>query len=277
MASLFKRLRARLGDKAEDDQPPQPPKVEVKEARVTVRDLLRNKTVENIMVPMRDVTVLDLASTPEELTATVSETAHTRLPVIEEGAIKGLAHGKDILKKLISSKRSEVSAELVRETIRKTETVPENMALADLLEEFRAVRKHMAFVVDEFGNNAGIVTLEDILEELVGEIHDEHDPDEPVMFVEQGSGSYRVQAAMTIDDFNAEFKVKIDSETTETIGGHVVDVFGRIPDEGEEIDLEDTLHCRVVEVEGPRLVVLLITRKEPEAEGADQQEDQRGA
>ena len=221
---------------------------------------LEQQTANDIMVPMHKTEVLDVSHSAVKLTRIIANTAHTRLPLIEDGAVKGIAHGKDLLKALLREKKSEITSELVLKHSRTAEFIPQNRRLDALLEEFRKMRQHMAIVVDEFGNTKGIVTLEDILEELVGEIQDEHDSNIPVYIETKEDGSWRVQAATPIVDFNEQLGTSLTTESSQTIGGYTCDRFGHIPKEGEQTQLDEDLHCTVVKVDGPRVITLHITR-----------------
>src|SRR6266568_1338487 len=188
--------------------------------------------VRDIMVPRAQMDMIDVSETPDKFIPHVIATAHSRFPVIDK----------------------------VRDMLRPAVFVPESKRLNVLLREFRANRNHMAIVVDEYGGVAGLVTIEDVLEQIVGDIEDEYDFDdsEDNIVREQG-GHYRVKAQTEIDDFNRVFGTKFSDTDFDTVGGLVVNRFGRLPKRGEAITI-DGLRVQVLRADSRRLHVLQVHR-----------------
>ena len=161
---------------------------------------------------------------------------------------------KDVLKALHQGKHDMPLADIVREA----HFVPESKKVADLLREMQREKFHMALVTDEYGSVTGLVSLEDLLEELVGEITDEYDREEPE-FEQLGDGAYRVSGKTSIDDVNELLGLDLPDEEWDTVGGLVLDLLGHIPDEGEEVAI-DGLTFTAEEVQGRRIEKVLITR-----------------
>lgn len=194
--------------------------------------------VRDIMIPRSGMVVIERGKTPEEFIATVIESGHSRFPVIGEHRddVEGILLAKDLLG-YFAHGRGERSFDL-RDIMRPAAFVPESKRLNVLLREFRTSRNHMAVVVDEWGGVAGLVTIEDVLEQIVGKIDDEHDVEEEEGFVKQVKpGEFIVKALMPIEDFNRHFGEELDEEEFDTIGGIVVKAFGYLPERGEELAL----------------------------------------
>jgi CBS domain containing-hemolysin-like protein len=209
-----------------------------------------DKEAKDIMVPRPEVVALSADLPPEECLRAVLESPYTRYPVYRETPehILGVLHLRDLLNALNERGMSEVQVE---EILRPAYIVPETKDIAALLTEFRRTNQHMAIVVDEYGDMEGIVTLEDVLEEIVGEIEDEFDlPDESVERLDEHR--IRIDGTFPIDDFNEQFETKLPIEDYHTIGGYVFGVLGRAPEQGDEIE-ENGLRFAVLEVEGTRI------------------------
>jgi putative hemolysin len=209
-----------------------------------------DKEVDDVMVPRPDVVALSVALTPDEAMAAMLEAPYTRYPVYRETLddIVGIVHVRDLVASLYNGSKGTVAlADLVRSAY----VVPETKDLGALLAEFRRTNQHMAIVVDEYGATAGIVTLEDLLEEIVGDIEDEFDlPDESVERV--NDSTIRVDGTFTIDDFNEEFGTGVDSEDFHTVAGFVFGHLGRAAEVGDEV-VEHRLRFRVLETSGSRI------------------------
>jgi putative hemolysin len=209
-----------------------------------------DKEAKDIMVSRPEVVALSADLPPEECLRAVLESPYTRYPVYRETPehILGVLHLRDLLNALNERGMSEVQVE---EILRPAYIVPETKDIAALLTEFRRTNQHMAIVVDEYGDMEGIVTLEDVLEEIVGEIEDEFDlPDESVERLDEHR--IRIDGTFPIDDFNEQFETKLPIEDYHTIGGYVFGVLGRAPEQGDEIE-ENGLRFAVLEVEGTRI------------------------
>jgi putative hemolysin len=209
-----------------------------------------DKEVSAVMVPRPEVVALSVDLPPEEALAAVIESPYTRYPVYRGSLdeVVGILHVRDLFSALVDRGIAGVQVEAL---LRPAHIVPENKDLAALLTEFRRTNQHMAIVVDEYGELEGIVTLEDLLEEIVGEIEDEFDlPDESVERLEDGR--IRVHGTFPIDDFNEQFGRSLPIEDFHTIGGFVFGMLGRAPEPGDEAEY-DGCRFKVLEVEGSRI------------------------
>jgi magnesium and cobalt transporter len=191
--------------------------------------------VRDVMIPRSQMDMIDVAESPEKFIPFAIETAHSRFPVFEDNRdnVIGILLAKDLLRFYAEEEFN------VREMLRPAVFVPEAKRLNVLLKEFRANRNHIAIVVDEYGGVSGLVTIEDVIEQIVGDIEDEYDFDETEdnILVDR-SGRYRVKAVTEIADFNAHFGTSFSDEDYDTVGGLVVGRFGRLPKRGESIVIE---------------------------------------
>ena len=203
--------------------------------------------VSDIMVPRVQMAVIEQGQSYEEILKTVTESTHSRFPVIAEKKDKddviGLIHAKDLLGLLTLStekERNKRFKELFKEeNLRLAIFVPESQQLDTLLKTFRKSRKHLAVVVDEYGGISGLVTIEDILEEIVGEIEDEFDITEKSFIKQINKTKYQINALTLIDDFNQKFKSNFDSTHVDTMGGLITQKFGSVPAEGQSLTIGD--------------------------------------
>lgn len=217
--------------------------------------------VRDIMIPRSQMDVVDIDESAEKILPFVIETAHSRFPVIAESKdnIIGILLAKDLLRYFAGMELN------LRNMLRPAVFIPEAKRLNVLLKEFRGNRNHIAIVVDEYGGVAGMVTIEDVLEQIVGEIEDEYDFDEADdSIICDRSGRYRVKALTQIEDFNEVMDMAIDDEGYDTIGGFVINLFGRLPKRGEQITFEN-LKFTVQRADSRRLHTLLV-EKLPRAE-----------
>ncbi len=215
-----------------------------------------DKEVSDVMVPRPEVVALSVDLPPEECLAAVIDSPYTRYPVYRgtPDDIVGILHVRDLFSAMNEKGLEQVRVE---ELVRPTHMVPETKDLAALLAEFRRTSQHMAIVIDEYGAMEGIVTLEDLLEEIVGDIEDEFDlPDESIERVDENT--IRIDGTFPIDDFNEEFKTDLPIEDYHTIAGFVFGLLGRAPEAGDEIS-HDGLVFQVVETEGSRIDRLAVT------------------
>src|SRR3990167_7470974 len=216
--------------------------------------------VGEIMIPRAQMDVIDINDAPEVFIPYVIETAHSRFPVIDKDKddVIGILLAKDLL-------RYNAGQEFnVREMLRPAVFIPESKRLNVLLKEFRSNRNHIAIVVDEYGGVAGIVTIEDVLEQIVGEIEDEYDYDEQEdNIIRVPDGRFRVKAQAEIADFNAAMGTEFSDEDYDTVGGLVVSKFGHMPKRGEHVAF-DGLKFSVLRADSRRLYSLLVERQEKE-------------
>ncbi|MBM3678009.1 MAG: HlyC/CorC family transporter [Actinobacteria bacterium] len=208
------------------------------------------KEAADVMVPRPEMTAISIEMAPEEALRAVLDSPYTRYPVYRESVddICGILHVRDLVSALHDSAIADVE---LSELLRPAYVVPETKDLGALLAEFRKTSQHMAIVVDEYGSTMGIVTLEDLVEEIVGDIEDEFDlPDESVERVDETT--IRIDGTFTIDDFNEEFKQSVEHEDYHTIGGFIFDRLGRAAEPGDEVR-ENGLRLTVLEIEGSRI------------------------
>jgi magnesium and cobalt transporter len=211
--------------------------------------------VRDIMIPRSQMDVIDITDPPETFIPFVIETAHSRFPVIEDNKndVIGILLAKDLLR-YYAGENFEV-----RDMLRPVVFIPESKRLNILLKDFRSNRNHIAIVVDEYGGVAGMVTIEDVLEQIVGDIEDEYDYDEDEdNIIQQAEGEYRVKALTEIADFNEVLGTDFNDDEFSTIGGLVVNQFGHLPKRGEEITFNN-LHIKILRADSRRLHSMLIT------------------
>ncbi len=194
--------------------------------------------VRDIMIPRSQMTVVSRDSAPEELLPLMIESGHSRFPVVGDSRdeVAGVLLAKDLLRYFSERQRNGF---LMREVLRPAVFVPESKRLNVLLKEFRASRNHLAIVVDEYGGVAGMVTIEDVIEQIVGEIEDEHDIDEDTYIHKYSDTSYSVKALTPIEEFNEYFHTALSDGEFDTIGGLVTHELGHLPKRGEVIPLGD--------------------------------------
>jgi len=230
-----------------------------------------DKEASSVMVPRPEVVALSVALPPEQCLEAVMDSPYTRYPVYRETLdnVVGILHVRDLFSALRERGMHEVKVE---ELVRPAHIVPETKDLAALLAEFRRANQHMAIVVDEYGEMEGIVTLEDLLEEIVGEIEDEFDlPDESVEQVDDDT--IRVDGTFPIDDFNERFRAGLPDEDYHTLAGFVFGLLGRQPEVGDDIS-HDGMRFDVLEVEGSRINKIAVTF-EQRREQKDRDETER--
>ncbi|MBP6366405.1 MAG: CBS domain-containing protein [Nitrosomonas sp.] len=211
----------------------------------------------DIMVPRSQMDVVDISEKPEKFIPFVIEAAHSRFPVTEgsEDDIIGILLAKDLLRYYADEDEFNI-----RDMLRPAVFIPESKRLNVLLKDFRSNRNHMAIVVNEYGGVAGLVTIEDVLEQIVGEIEDEYDFDEEEdNIVTESDGLYRVKAITEIDNFNEVLDANFSSDDFDTIGGLVLNKFGRLPERGESVII-DHFKFTVQRADSRRLHMLKVER-----------------
>lgn len=216
-----------------------------------------NLRVRDIMVPRAQMITLDINDTLEASLPTIIESGHSRFPVINEDIdhIEGMLLAKDLLAYGFNQKEDVCTiAQIIRPSI----IVPESKKVEPLLKDFRSQRYHMAIVVDEYGGVSGLVTIEDILELIVGEIEDETD-EEIVEDIKYLAGkTYQVQALTELSDFNEYFECGFDEEDADTIGGIVLHQFGHMPKKGEVVTFND-FEFKITSADSRRIQTLQVT------------------
>jgi CBS domain containing-hemolysin-like protein len=219
---------------------------------------LEDTVVREVMVPRPDMFCLDVSTPPGEILNLLREHLHSRVPVFEEtiDQIVGVLYTKDLLPHLFGwPKDFDLRAHLHPPYF-----VPESKRADALLREFQAKKLHLAIVVDEYGGTAGLVTLEDVLEELVGEIRDEFDEEERLIH-RIDARTFRVSGRLAIDELNAATGLQVPKESFDTVGGWVLDLFGRVPHKGEKTDTGRAT-VSVEKVERTRVTEVLVTLRD---------------
>lgn len=199
--------------------------------------LVTNMQVRDIMIPRAQMIVIDSDESVQEALPKIIDAGHSRFPVIGDGIddVIGILLAKDLLPLVESDSAPPALRQLMRPVI----AVPESKRLNVLLREFRQNRNHMAIVIDEYGGIAGLITIEDVLEEIVGEIEDETDVAEKKPIRPMSDGTFFVEALTAIDDFNAFFNTEFSDDEFDTIGGVVVNAFGQLPSRNQSIQLNN--------------------------------------
>ena len=215
--------------------------------------------VRDVMIPRSQMDVIEIDQEPKQFVPFVIETAHSRFPVVDEGKdnVLGILLAKDLLRYYAGEEFN------VRDMLRPAVFIPESKRLNVLLREFRANRNHIAIVVDEYGGVSGLVTIEDVLEQIVGDIEDEYDFDETEdNIVPDRLGKFRVKAVTELADFNTALGTHLASDDFDTVGGLILNRFGRMPKRGERISFEG-LAFQVLRADSRRLHSVLVERLTP--------------
>lgn len=244
---LFELLREANRNKLLDNDA-----LAIVEGAIQIADL----QVRDIMIPRSQMISIKVCQSPEEFLPAIIDAAHSRYPVIGEtnDEVLGILLAKDLLP-LILKKDAEFD---LRNLLRPCNFVPESKRLNVLLKEFRANHNHMAVVIDEYGGVAGLVTIEDVLEQIVGDIEDEHDVEEDTYIRTLPTGDYIVKALTPVDDFNEFFRSSFSEDDFDTIAGVVMSAFGHLPKRNETIEI-DRIRFRVLNSDSRRLHLLRIT------------------
>jgi CBS domain containing-hemolysin-like protein len=268
---VLRRVMSRVSDEAEEDL------VAAEEFKAVAQDdgqtpLLQDEkreilhsifefggtTTREIMVPRIDMIMADADTPRRHVLRLIAEHGHSRIPVYEGSVdrILGAVH----VKELVRDGRVGGDETPIREFVRPVMFVPETKKIDELLHEFQEKRTHLAIVVDEYGGTSGMVTLEDVLEEIVGEIEDEYDKSEP-LFEPLADGSYRVAGKIDIDDLNEEMNVQLPTENSDTLGGFLFELVGKVPSQGETVEYQG-LRFVIDRVHRQRIVRVRIQRAE---------------
>jgi magnesium and cobalt transporter len=212
--------------------------------------------VRDIMVPRSQMVVVNRDDAPEEILPTVIESGHSRFPVIGEDRdqIVGILLAKDMLRYFVDGGKENFD---IKECLRPAAFIPESKRLNVLLKEFRASHHHMAIVVDEYGGVSGLVTIEDVLEQIVGDIGDEYDVDDDLDIRKEGERQFTVRGQTRIDEFNQYFGTEFGDEEFDTIGGLIINFLSRLPRRGESFELGG-LEFKVLRADRRRLDTLRV-------------------
>ena len=218
--------------------------------------------VREVMVPRSQMVVIDIDDAFDDTMKLIVESGHSRFPVIGEDRdeVLGILLAKDLLRYYGSDEAKDLT---IKKLLRPATVIPESKRLNALLKEFRASHNHMAIVVDEYGGVAGLLTIEDVLEEIVGEIDDEHDQEEAEFIRPDGDRNgkpcFAVRALTRVEDFNEYFECQLDDEEYDTIGGLVLHELGRLPGRGEEVDFGGFVFA-VIKADERRIDALQVQR-----------------
>lgn len=223
---------------------------------------LRETVVREIMVPRTDVACIDCTDTIQDVLSKIIGCGHSRLPVYEDTVdnIIGLLYAKDLLK----CWGVDTPSFDLKKILRAPYYIPETKNLEELLQEFKRKRVHMAVVIDEYGGTSGIVTIEDLLEQIVGDIQDEYDTEEEWL-LSQPDGTIVVDARLSIEELEQYFGIEVEREMFDTVGGLIFHLTGKIPRIGEEIETKD-IHLTVLDADERKIRRVKIARKGGAAE-----------
>ena len=223
------------------------------EGAIQVADL----QVRDIMVPRSQMVSIKACQSPREFLPAILDAAHSRYPVIGESQdeVLGILLAKDLLPLVLQAPDQPFN---LRELLRPATFVPESKRLNVLLREFRANRHHMAIVIDEYGSVAGLVTIEDVLEQIVGDIEDEHDVEQDGYFKDLPSGDFIVKALTPVEQFNEYFHSQFSTEDFDTLGGLVMNSFGHLPKRNETTEIGE-FRIRVLNADSRRIHLLRVT------------------
>jgi magnesium and cobalt transporter len=224
--------------------------------------------VRDIMVPRSQMVTLAIEMPFSDLMREVVESSHSRYPLVnDDEEVVGLLFAKDLLNIWLREKNLPEDFEL-NSVLRPCSLVPDSERLNVLMRDFRTQKQHMAVVVDEFGMPSGLVTMEDVLEQIVGDIEDEYDTEDDLYILDYGNGRITVKALTPIEEFNAFFKSELVSETADTMGGLIIEHLGHLPEKGEEVTFEG-FHFKVLNADGRRVHLFRVERLTPEQGEAD--------
>jgi CBS domain containing-hemolysin-like protein len=215
-------------------------------------------TAKEVMVPRIDMIMVEASAPRREVLKQIAEHGHSRIPVFDESVDKilGVVH----VKQLVMDGTVVGDETPAREFVRPVMFVPESKKIDELLQQFQSEKSHLAIVVDEYGGTSGMVTLEDVLEEIVGEIEDEYDTEETLL-EPLADGSYRVAAKIDLDDLNEEMNLQLPTERSDTLGGFIYELVGKVPSQGEAVDYGN-LKFVIDRVHRQRIIRVRIKKKE---------------
>lgn len=217
--------------------------------------------VRDVMIPRSQMVVVEADQTPKEFLPIIISSAHSRFPVIGEtpDEVQGILLAKDLLPLILEGNLEQFD---LKSKLRNVTFIPESKRLNVLLKEFRVTRNHMAVVMDEYGGVSGLITIEDVLEQIVGEIEDEHDSEEDDGNIKPfDDNAFIVKALTPIDDFNDYFSITFPDEEFDTIGGIVTQQFGHLPKKDESVQI-DGFHFKILSADTRRIRLLQVSREE---------------
>jgi len=267
---LVRRLMERIAGQSEDDlvaaaefkavaaDDEETPRLE-DEKRELMHSIFEfgGTTAKEVMVPRIDMVMAEAGTSRKDVLRLISEHGHSRIPVYDGSVdrILGAVH----VKELVKNGHADGNGSAIRDFVQPVMFVPETKKIDELMREFQEKKTHLAIVVDEYGGTSGMVTLEDVLEEIVGEIEDEYDHEE-TLFETLEDGSYRVAAKIDIDDLNEEADLQLPTENSDTLGGFIYELIGKVPSQGDEVDYKGYTFT-IDRVHRQRIVRVRIRRK----------------
>ena len=227
---------------------------------------LNDKCIEDIMIPRADIDSVSSSIKINQLITFINKTKHSRIPVYEENLDKviGMVHIRDLFEKINKTTKVKRDIKMSRSIIRKILFSSPSMRILDLLLKMRSEQIHMSIVVDEFGGTNGLVTIEDLVEEIVGEIKDEHDLEERDIIKKISKKTYEVSARLTVDEFEKKLGVSFESDDKEdidTVGGLVFNLIGKIPSRGQVISHKSGLEFTILDADTRKIKRLLVNVK----------------
>ena len=227
---------------------------------------LNDKCIEDVMIPRADIDSVSSSIKINQLITFINKTKHSRIPVYEENLDKviGMVHIRDLFEKINKSTKVKRDIKISRSIIRKILFSSPSMRILDLLLKMRSEQIHMSIVVDEFGGTNGLVTIEDLVEEIVGEIKDEHDFEEIDIIKKISKKTYEVSARVTVDEFEKKLGIFFESEDKEdidTVGGLVFNLIGKIPSRGQVISHKSGLEFTILDADTRKIKRLLVNVK----------------
>ena len=226
---------------------------------------LHNKCIEDVMIPRADIDAVSIETTLNDLVNFIDKTKHSRIPVFENNLDKvlGMIHIRDLFEK-IQQRNTKKSTKIAKKMIRKILFSSPSMKVIDLLLKMRSEQIHMAIVIDEFGGTNGIVTIEDLVEEIVGEIKDEHDFEEVDEIKKISKKSFEISARISLEEFEKRLNVKLnidERDEIDTLGGFIFFLLGRIPGRGEVVSYKKNIEFTIIEADTRRIKRILVTKK----------------
>ena len=227
---------------------------------------LNDKCIEDVMIPRADIDSVPSSIKINQLITFINKTKHSRIPVYEENLDKviGMVHIRDLFEKINKSTKVKRDIKMSRSIIRKILFSSPSMRILDLLLKMRSEQIHMSIVVDEFGGTNGLVTIEDLVEEIVGEIKDEHDFEEIDIIKKISKKTYEVSARLAVDEFEKKLGIffeSVDKEDIDTVGGLVFNLIGKIPSRGQVISHKSGLEFTILDADTRKIKRLLVNVK----------------
>ena len=227
---------------------------------------LNNKCIEDVMIPRADIDAVSIETTLNDLVSFIDKTKHSRIPVFENNLDKvlGMIHIRDLFEKIHQRNTKKKGTKVAKKMIRKILFSSPSMKVIDLLLKMRSEQIHMAIVIDEFGGTNGIVTIEDLVEEIVGEIKDEHDFEEVDEIKKISKKSFEISARISLEEFENRLNVKLnidERDEIDTLGGFIFFLLGRIPGRGEVVSYKKNIEFTIIEADTRRIKRILVTKK----------------